>query len=349
MSRTAAGTTAPSAAAARSDRLSGPVRVSWVKRLWRKLPFRVREAAYRALTWTGLPYLLSYIAGYGATHSAANFAGNLIPLRDEYPNSTRDRKQRLAHRFDAIVDALVLPNGVRRTTYPARQNAVVERVLADEACRPNTSELRVLDLPASSGIASLGTLDLLSRQYRVGCYVLADLSFQALYDPERGCIFDEQGHLLQVQRRKRFFSIYRPHASGNEVSVLTNLLLLPLTVASWHLKRKFRFSAARDLLPVRLIHPEVEARLDNGVLALKKVDVFQDLGDQYDLILSFNLLQRNYFSAEAIARGMENLRRGLRDGGVLVMGSPDVHGSSAFLVARRRGGDLVIVRREGRF
>ena len=318
------------------------------RELWRQLPRRLRSFVYRTSNWTGLPFVISYAAGYGERHALRHFAGVVPALRDAYANAHGAERERLARQFDGILRGLVLPNGVSKATYAKRQNIVLEGVLADPACGLGTGALRVLDVPASSGIASLDSFRLLNRFYQVRRYVLGDLSFQVLYDPDRECVFDEAGRLLQVRRGDRFFSMHRVHAHGSDVSALTRLLLLPLTARARDLERRYRFDDARTLVPISLVHPEVETILGNGVAGVERVDVFERVPGTYDLILCFNLLQRNYFPPEWIARGTANLAAALCEGGLLITGSPDANGSSGYRVARKQGGALVTVKQEGR-
>jgi hypothetical protein len=332
----------------RAPRPARPALLAYVKRLWRQLPIEVRRRLYGVFNWTGLPLFLAYAASYRETHSPENFAGNLLSLNEEFANGDAVKRKECARLFDAIVDALVLPNGVRKTTYADRQNAVLERVLADDCCRPDRAELRVLDVPASSGIASLGSLEVLSRQYRISRYVLGDLSFEILYDRTRNCVFDDRGNLLQVGTRNGFFSIHRPHRLGVEFSALTRCLLLPLEVRAWYLRRRYSFVATNDLVPIGLVHPAVDELVRAGTFRLKRVDVFEAIEDEYDLILSFNLLQPNYFSGDQIARGLRTLTGALSEGGILVVGSPDAGGLSAYQVARKSRGELVVVREKTR-
>jgi len=320
---------------------------SRLRQLWHSLPHGLRLALYRLLNWTGLPYFVGYVVRYRETHHPDCFAGALIPLRDEYRSPSLPNRAALDRHFARIMDALVLPNGVRKTTWSRRHNAVLEQVLADDACRLDHSTIRVLDLPASSGIASLGSLELLSDRYRVSRYVLGDLSFHVLYDPTRGCVFDENGRLLQVRARKTFFSIHRPHATGNDVRLLTRWLLLPLDFVSAYLKRRFPFEPSQAV-PIPLVHPDIDTRLGDG-MAVEVLNVFEPIGGPYDLILSFNLLQRNYFPQALIARAMDNLRHALTDGGLLIIGSPDGESSCAHRVYRRVGDRLVLIRANGDF
>src|SRR5688572_25792935 len=122
-----------------------------LRRLWSACPEHLR----RALLRTGVPYLVAFLARYRRAHSLANFAGSLPELKADYRRGPAERRPALSVRFDAIVDALVLPNGVRKTTYSRRQEEVLARVLAHEGCKLNGREIRVLDIPSSAGTDSL--------------------------------------------------------------------------------------------------------------------------------------------------------------------------------------------------
>ena len=68
---------------------------------------------------------------------------------------------------------------------------------------------------------------------------------------------------------------------------------------------------------------------------MRKCDVFSPIDDHFDLILSFNLLQRNYFPPARIKQGVENLGCSLNEGGVLVIGD-----TTTFAVYRKFKQDL---------
>jgi chemotaxis methyl-accepting protein methylase len=74
------------------------------------------------------------------------------------------------------------------------------------------------------------------------------------------------------------------------------------------------------------------------------MDVFEPIKDAFDLIISFNLLQENYFSRERIEAGMANLRDALEENGLLIMGDTE-----AYSVSRKVNGELLVVKREGQF
>jgi hypothetical protein len=309
-----------------------------LRRQWSRLPEGLRLRLVR----TGLPYAASFMARYRQRHRLANFAGNLRALQSAYSASPAEQRQQLLDQFDSIVDMLVMPNAVTKTTYANRLAHSLSSVLA--AIDLPNPEIRVLDLPASTGIASLQSLALLRERYRVSCYVLGDKYHRILYDARRRCVFDDQGNLLQVAFGRYYFSIYRGHVSGDEYTLLSSCLLFPHSIVGWYLRRRYRFEPRRDYQQLLVVHPEVEKLLDREVFRLQEMDVFEPIPGRYELILSFNLLQQNYFPAERIRAGVNNLAEALSEGGLLVMGN-----SESFLALQKRNGTMIPCAREGSF
>jgi hypothetical protein len=314
------------------------VMLAVLRRQWKKLPDSFRLRVVR----TGLPYAASFMLRYRERHRIANFAGNLQALQASYPGASADARAPLLKQFDSIVDALVMPNAVTKTSYANRLSRSLSAVLSAVPL-PGT-EIRVLDLPASTGVASLQSLALLRQRYRVISYVLGDKYHRILYDVRRRCIFDEQGNLLQVGFRQYYFSIYRGHVSGDEYTLLSSCLLFPHSVLAWYLRKRYRFEQRSDYLRLLVVHPEVETLLDQNILHLKVMDVFQPIEGRYELILSFNLLQRNYFPPDRITAGVNNLAESLCEGGVLVLGNTE-----AFLALQKQNGSMIPRVREGTF
>jgi len=310
--------------------------------LWRSLPRSVRGWLSPGSRWPGLGYVLSYIANYDETHDLRTFAGKLVVVHQQYSGSSADEKEKLEKQFDKIMEGLVMPNGVQKTTRRLRQHRILAKILADERCRPQKSAITVLDVPSSSGVAALDSIAMLRQYYTIRTYVLGDLCSRIYYDTGRECVFDEDFNLLQVKLGKRFFSIHRGHESGDVHTPLTRVLLFPLDVVAWYLKKKYVYSTKSHTVPLFLIHPEVDARLRSGDFRLSTIDVFNGMGGHYDLILSFNFLQRNYFPREQIARGLENLTNALNEQGFLIVGNDE-----SFSVAQKREGKLVVIKEEG--
>ena len=291
---------------------------------------------------SGLAYVASFVVKYPQRHSPDRFAGALPELLEAYTKSG-DERERLSRRFDGIMDSLVMPNGVAKTTYSKRQEEVLEQILDHDACRLG-NPIRVLDVPSSAGTASLSMYAMLLRRYQIASYVLGDLYLEVLYDPQRQCVFDDQGRLLQTRFDAHFFSIYRAHVSGNQHTWLTRILLAPHEFLAWYLKRQYPFRESESNVRIRLIHPQVQVLAHEGVMSIERINVFEEIRGKFDMILSFNLLQRNYFPPERLASGIQNLARALDDNGLLVMGD-----TNSFIAYRKIDGELVHVLSEGSF
>ena len=295
-----------------------------------------------ALRRSGLAYVASFVVKYSQRHSRDRFAGALPALLEAYTQGG-DARETLSRRFDGIMDSLVMPNGVAKTTYSRRQEEILKQVLDHDACRL-TNPIRVLDVPSSAGTASLSMYAMLLERYRIASYLLGDMYFDVLYDPRRQCVFDDQGRLLQLGFDRHFFSTYRAHVSGNQHTWLTRLLLMPHDFLAWYLKRRYPFRETESNVTIRLIHPQVQVLAGEGIMSVERIDVFEEIRGTFDMILSFNLLQRNYFPPERIAKGIQNLARALDEHGVLVIGD-----TNSFIAYRKIDGELVHILSEGSF
>jgi phosphoribosylcarboxyaminoimidazole (NCAIR) mutase len=288
-----------------------------------------------------LPDLVGVVSRYREQHRIANFAANLEKLKLDYCGADAESAAQLSRRFSSILDALVLPNGVSKSTWANRLGRSLSTVLSAVALP--TAEIRVLDVPSSAGLASLQLLAILQQRYRVTSYVLGDKYHELLYDPRRGCIFDAQGNLLQVAFRKYYFSPCRGRADG-DTGALLRCLRLPHHLVAWYLRRRYRFAPELQYRRVSVVHPEVERLRARRIVQVREMDVFQPIPGRYDLILSFNLLHRNYFPADAIRAGVNNLAASLSEGGLLILGNTD-----SFLALQKRNGALVARLQEGSF
>jgi hypothetical protein len=210
---------------------------------------------------------------------------------------------------------------------------------------PHSQEIRVLDIPASTGSSSLASLALLREHgYAVSSYVLGDLSFWILFDPRRQCVFDDQGNLLQVAFGPLFVSIYRGGVTGGDYTFMTKVLASPHAVTAYCLRKFYRFRRDGDYRRLAVVHPEVERLLESGPFRLAEMDVFRPIPGQFDLILSFNLLQLNYFPPHVIERGVKNLTDALCDSGFLIMGNTE-----AYVAYQKQNGSRVVRLQEGHF
>ena len=314
-----------------------------VKNLWNRVPDGVSKRVHAALDWTGVPYVLNYIASYEAQHQLSNFAGNLVVLNAAHVSSATGQRQNITQQFERITDALVMKNGVKKSTHPMRQNRILTRVLADPRCRVDKPAITVLELPSSIGLAAVDNFAQLSQHYGIRAYVLGDLFWQLHYDIDRECIFDDEFNLLQVKLKNRFFGIYRPGQSGRGDGPFTAVWLFPFELLSRYLKQRYVYSERSNNVPILVLHPDAEAMVITGELTVKKMDVFSAIEGRYDMILCFNLLLRSYFPADQVARGIENVKNALEERGFLIMGD-----QVSFSVAQKLDGELVVVATEGR-
>lgn len=312
---------------------------------WRRLPVSTQDRLYEIIKPTGLPYCLSYLANSRTAHRAENFAGNLLGMNERYWAADAPGRAALSRQVLEIADHLILPNGVRKTTFAERHNTILDTILRDERFRLTRERVRVLDVPSSIGLACLDTHAMLSARYPIESYVMGDLYFTILYDQARQCIFDDAGNLLQVRTPSgRFYSVNRAHTSGDVYGPAARLMFVPLDMQSRYLKERYRYDRNGAMTPLQVVHPEAQARVAQGTFAIARMDVFEPITGQFDLILSFNLLQKNYFSPEQLAVGTGRLRDALADGGLLVLGNTE-----HFSVARKQQGALSELYRSGDF
>jgi hypothetical protein len=298
-------------------------------RVIRDIARKLRHAASRIVVYSELDHFIT------------DFAGNLIPLKMAYATSSPETKAKLLHQFDSIVDQLTLANGVTKQTYANRHELVLPAVLS--AVKIPRSEIRVLDLPASTGAACFRSLEQLQeRGYRVTSYVLGDKYHTILYDPQRRCIFDEDGNLLQVAFKRFFFGLYRVGVLENRHTFLIGVLAFPHSIIAKYLRKRYPFRHTDECQRLLVVHPEIEQLFGRGVFVLGEMDVFKPIPGRYDLILSFYLLTLNYFSADAIAVGIKNLAASLNDGGVLVIGNAE-----SFVAFQKQNTSLIVRLREG--
>lgn len=315
-----------------------------VNALWARVPSSLQARVHAVLDPTGVPYVLGFLASYDKGRALSNFAGNLASLKAAYAGSSPRERAKLDRQLKGIVDQLVMKNGVTKSTHATRQNRILMKVLADASCQLRKSAITVLELPASIGITALENRAALSQRYSIGAYTLGDLFWCLYYDADRECVFDEEFNLLQVKLKKRYFGIYRAARFGERHRGVASVLMFPSDLVSLYLKRRFPYSETSRMVPVSVVHPDVEARIGTGDFVMKKLDVFSEIGDRYDVILCFNLLLRDYFREDQIATGTANLRDALHEEGLLIMGD-----EVSFSVARKREGKLVVIKQEGRF
>lgn len=219
--------------------------------------------------------------------------------------------------FLGICDALILPNGTRKTTGPARNGVLVRQLLARQRLVHQPS-VRVLDVGASAGLDALTTCSLLRDVCTVDEYVLGDLHTAVLYDRARGLVFDEDGELLQVRRGKGYVAMHFSYAF--EFQRITHA---PKKLRPWILRATGATKLAPPLDAERLaiVHPALRLGTPESPFRIKRMDVFAPVAERYDLVVCLHLLVSRYFSPATIRVGEENLARALTVGGTLLVGS----------------------------
>ena len=266
----------------------------------------IREGLADALLAPARRLLTTAFSNCGGTNRATRFAGNL---------ASGDVTERELLR---IYHALIFPNGVRKTSGPQRNTRHL-RALIDTGHVRLPRGMRVLDIGSSLGLDALATAELLGSQgLEVREFVLGDLYPRVLYDVDRELVFDEDGNLLQVKRGRSFVAVN--FAYNHAIQRITHA---PKKVLPWLLKRRHAFDGSARLVSIPLVHPSIPLDAPGSPFRLRRMDVFEPIGDRFDLIICMNLLLRRYFRPDAIERGVQNLIAHLEPGGTAIVGGAD--------------------------
>ena len=211
--------------------------------------------------------------------------------------------------------ALITRNAIRKATKHGRNLRAIRDLLARGV--QFSEPTHVLDVGASIGLDSWSTYQELSQRYEIDSYTLGDLNTELLYDEERGLIFDQDGFLLQVRRDGYFVSIYFEFDRWYQ-----SLVNIPGRLYSKLLKASLRFRQ-NGLARIKLVHPSLRADEPGSAFRLRRIDLFKRIGGEYHIILCFHLLTDRYFSSEERVTGVQNLKRCLKDDGLLILGGRD--------------------------
>jgi hypothetical protein len=219
--------------------------------------------------------------------------------------------------YVAICHALIFPNGVRKTTSPGRNTELVKSLL-DRGILRLAPRVRVLEAAASAGLDALPTHELLAQRCAIDAYVLGDLHTHVLYDRPRGLVFDEDGKLLQVDRKNHFVSINFSYAYPFQRWATLPMRLRPFLLEQ---KRENSFGSGGPLERIPIAHPALRIDEPGTPFTVRRMDVFEPVDGRFNIIICLHLLVPQYFSAEVISRGIKNLASALDVGGTLVTGS----------------------------
>jgi hypothetical protein len=218
--------------------------------------------------------------------------------------------------FIAICHCLIFHNGTRKTTERNRNtNLIVEKLPPFLGDFPE--EIEVLDVGSSIGLDSISTIDWLSRQFKLNRYVLGDLFTEIIVDESGRFVADQDGRILQTLSSGYFTSMnfsfqYR----------------IQKVIHFWNYLRtkSLRSGAARrpgsDARVISLLAPDLREP-QYAFVSAERLNVFVEIERKYDLLICMNLLVPRYFDAKQISIGIENLRKALKPGGVLIVGAND--------------------------
>lgn len=219
--------------------------------------------------------------------------------------------------FLGICDALILPNGTRKTTGPSRNGPLV-RALCDRGLLATQPHVRVLDVGASAGLDAMSTCAILEERTKVDEYVLGDLHTAVLYDRKRGLVFDEDGNLLQIRRGKGYVAMHFSYAFHFQ-----RYTHAPKKIRPWVM----RATTARELAPppdaerLAIVHPALRLGAPDSPYRVRRMDVFAPVADRFDIVICLHLLVGRYFTPAKIDEGVTNLSRALAVGGTLLVGA----------------------------
>lgn len=234
-------------------------------------------------------------------------------------------------RFDEFFPYIRLPNGTFKTTKTMRHVDVDETLC--ELLREKR-RYRILDLAVSSGT---GTVELADRLADAGIeHVMfgTDLSMHAECRrvPPMTILSDENGFLYQVD----FAGLAFPNTPPSKLSSLMFCLAKGLRM----LHRCFVGEPKR----IRLLSRKAAS---SGIV-FETGDIFGSLipsqyESQFDVIRASNILNLSYFSSDQIVRALTNIRKHLRDQGLLVANRTS-DATNHFTIFRLQGSQFTVLR-----
>lgn len=239
-------------------------------------------------------------------------------------------------REHAFFRAITIRNGTHKTTYARRldsANAVVNELL------PRDRVLEIMDVAISSGVTTLEWMDAMQKagvNFRMTAGDVCVHGFLLSFGRWMNVLVDETGHPLQFD----LFGRGIPYPIGVRRSVLCPPLLLLAHTCRWTLPALLP-SLRRGATPVPLVSPE----LTNRSVRVVEDDLLADAAfpNRFDVVRAANVLNRNYFSEEALARMCANLHARLRREGLLVVCSTDDRGVNHGTVFRPNATDQLEV------
>ena len=252
-----------------------------------------------------------------------------IPTAKEFffSRPTLDDEACLA-RERAFFRSIRLKNGTYKTTYSHRLdtlNEVVNTVL------PAQQPLEIMDVAASSGVATLEWMDSLQRagiDFRMTAGDLCVRAFLLSFGRFLNVLVDSTGYPLQFDilgkaipyPPRRRLAVHVPpvfvgvHLLRWMLPPLFAALFKPLPNDGEGRSRRFGIGCRPTaLISPRLLHRRSITILDDDLLAARSFE------NQFHVIRAANVLNRTYFSDETLRAMVANLRARLRRPGMLIV------------------------------
>ena len=242
--------------------------------------------------------------------------------------------------LDRGIDAAVLTETLQRlkigTTYKTTDYDRFPQTTRLLSELPFETPPVVLDVGASDGSTSLAVM----KQLRFTRYYVTDRHIRAhVYPTQKGMFLSDMDA--------------RPWLYANRCFVIQNDLdgaEWPYNVIAARVFKAFDASKPRDERDIYMINPDLAAKRSDRI-RIEQYNIFHAWQhEKADLVIAANLLNRGYFTDDALQAGLRNLREAMHDGAVLaVIENRNVDGGSIeqSSVFRRAGNRFVAEARIG--
>jgi len=254
-------------------------------------------------------YTYGFMHNCGGKHSNTRyFAGNL--------NNENLQQEEI----EQIYFNLIMTNGIKKATYSNRNDIVVETIVKEIQKLKINNEIDILDIGSSNGIDAFNNWEKISLGTKVGRYVMGDLFTEIHFDNKRQLVFDQDGNLLQVLRKKDFVNI-----NFQFTFPFQRFTNLPKYLLPYILKKRYNYIEA-NIIKLPMVHPVMAQLLkEREVFFFDRMNVFEPIEGKYDIIICIHLLTDFYFNQDEIKKAKNNLISTLKPGGFLVVGTAAKH------------------------
>ena len=237
-----------------------------------------------------------------------------------------------------------LKNGTYKTTHAHRLDELNEVV---NALLPNHRRLEIMDVAASSGIATLEWMESLREagvQFKMTAGDLCVRGFLLSFGSWANVLVDASGYPMQFD----FFGKAIPSPPRRRLALTSPVLFLSVHLLRWIVPGVFALGFRRELAhsnspalrrfgldcrPTSLVSPRLR---EQDSLIIVEDDLLRPgaFANRFDVIRAANILNRSYFGEQTLRTMIENLRRRLRPSGVLIVCRTHDDGSNHGTVVR---------------